>query len=91
MATVVVLNNSRVQGLAHHVAAEVAARGWQLGRVGNLGGLVPATTVYYAPGDEAAAEHLASEFSQIQRIEPDSEGRIHEPGLTLVATRFWTD
>jgi LytR cell envelope-related transcriptional attenuator len=91
MATVVVLNNSRIHGLAHRVAAEVAARGWAIPRVGNLGGLVPSTTVYYAPGDEAAAEHLASEFSQIQRIEPDSEGRINEPGLTLVATRFWTD
>jgi hypothetical protein len=90
MAEVSVLNNSRVHGLAHQVAAEVGDRGWQIAQVGNLQGIVPATTVYYAPGDEQAAQHLAGQFGQIQRIEPDSEGRIHLGGLTLVVTRYWT-
>jgi type IV secretory pathway VirB10-like protein len=91
MASVVVLNNSRRSGLAHQVAAEVEGRGWQIAQVGNLQGLVAQTTVYYAAGDAAAAQHLASEFGSIQRVAPDSEGRIHEPGLTLVVTRFWAD
>lgn len=90
MADVNVLNNSRVSGLAHHVASEVGARGWQIAQVGNLQGLVATTTVYYSPGDEAAAQHLAGEFGQIQRVEPDSDGRIHLGGLTLVVTRYWT-
>jgi hypothetical protein len=89
MAPVNVLNNSRRTGLAHEVAAEVQERGWAIAMVGNLQGLVPETTVYYAPGDEAAAQHLADEFSSIQRIEPDSEGRLHLSGLTLVLTRSW--
>jgi hypothetical protein len=89
MAPVNVLNNSRRTGLAHEVAAEVQGRGWTIATVGNLQGLVAETTVYYAPGDEAAAAHLADEFSSIQRIQPDSEGRIHESGLTLVLTRSW--
>lgn len=89
MAPVNVLNNSRRTGLAHEVAAEVQSRGWAIATVGNLQGLVAETTVYYAPGDEPAAQHLADEFSSIQRVEPDSQGGIHLSGLTLVLTRSW--
>jgi hypothetical protein len=89
MAPVQVLNNSRRSGLAHEVAAEVQGRGWAISKVGNLQGLVAETTVYYAPGDAGAAQHLANEFSSIRRVEPNSEGRIHASGLTLVLTRDW--
>jgi LytR cell envelope-related transcriptional attenuator len=89
MAPVQVLNNSRITGLAHHVAAEVQAQGWTIAFIGNLQGRVPETTVYYAIGDGAAAAHLAHEFSSIRRIEPNSEGGIHASNLTLVATSDW--
>jgi LytR cell envelope-related transcriptional attenuator len=91
MADVEVLNNSRRTGLAHAVASEVEAKGWHVAFVGNLQGRVAQTTVYYAPGDEAAAQHLAGEFGSIQRVEPDSEGGIHVSGLTLVLTQSWAD
>jgi cytoskeletal protein RodZ len=90
MAPVAVLNNSRTQGLAHSVAAEVQAKGWHISAVGNLQGLVPLTTVYYAPGDAGAAKHLAHEFSAIRRIEPNSAGHVHGSALTLVVTSGWT-
>jgi hypothetical protein len=89
-APVSVLNNSRIHGLAHHVAAEVEGRGWTVSQVGNLQGRVAETTVFYPPADLAAAEHLAHDFGQIQRLEPQSEGGLHSADLVLVVTRFWT-
>jgi hypothetical protein len=89
-APVSVLNNSRIHGLAHHVAAEVESRGWTIGAVGNLQGRVAETTVFYPPSGFAAAEHLAHDFGQIQRLEPQSEGGLHSADLVLVVTRFWT-
>jgi hypothetical protein len=89
MAPVQVLNNSRRTGLAHEVAAALAAKGWQLGLIGNLQGLVSQTTVYYAPGEKAAAEHLEREFSSIRRIEPNSAEGLTSSGITLVLTADW--
>jgi cytoskeletal protein RodZ len=90
-APVEVLNNSRIKGLAHHVAAEVESRGWTISEVGNLRGRLAESTLYFPPGGEAAAQHLAGEFGSIQRLLPQSEGGFHSSGLVLVVTRFWTD
>jgi cytoskeletal protein RodZ len=90
-APVEVLNNSRIKGLAHHVAAEVQSRGWTISQIGNLRGRVAETTVYYPDGGFAAAQHLESEFGAIQRLLPQSEAGLHSSGLVLVLTRFWTD
>ncbi len=89
MATVQVLNNSRRTGLAHQVAAELTAKGWTLGIVGNLRGAIPVPTVYYSPGKKAAAEHLAHEFSSIQRVLPNSSAGLRATGVTLVLTADW--
>jgi cytoskeletal protein RodZ len=90
-APVEVLNNSRISGLAHHVAAEVESRGWTISTVGNLRGRLAETTLYFPPGEFAAAEHLAGDFGSIQRVLPQSEGGFHSSSLVLVVTRFWTD
>jgi hypothetical protein len=90
-APVEVLNNSRIKGLAHHVAAEVESRGWTISAVGNLRGRVAQSTLYFPPGGLAAAQHLAGEFGSIQRLLPQSEGGLHSSNLVLVVTRFWTD
>jgi cytoskeletal protein RodZ len=89
MAPVQVLNNSRRTGLAHEVADAVAARGWHVVVVGNLQGAVPVSTVYYSPGDRAAAQHLAREFTSVQRVEPNSDAGLHQVGVTLVLTADW--
>jgi cytoskeletal protein RodZ len=86
-----ILNNSRIKGLAHHVAAEVESRGWTISAVGNLRGRVAETTLFYPAGGFAAAQHLESEFGSIERLEPQSEGGLHSSGLVLVVTRFWSD
>jgi hypothetical protein len=89
MAPVQVLNNSRRTGLAHEVAAAVQAKGWRISAVGNLQGLVAESTVYFAPGERAAARHLEHDFVSIRRIEPNSAGHIRGTGLTLVVTADW--
>jgi hypothetical protein len=89
MAVVQVLNNSRITGLAHEVAAQVEARGWRIGIIGNMQGALPVTTVFYSPGDEAAAQHLAREFPSIQSIQPNAVAHLTQTGITLVLTRDW--
>jgi hypothetical protein len=89
MATVQVLNNSRRTGLAHVVASQLAERGWHIGIVGNLQGAIPVPTVYYAPGQKAAAQHLEREFSSIKRVEPNSAAHLTSAGITLVLTADW--
>jgi hypothetical protein len=89
MAPVQVLNNSRRTGLAHAVASAVAAKGWKLGLIGNLQGAVSESTVYYSPGNKAAAEHLAREFTSIRRVEPNSAAGLNASGITLVLTADW--
>jgi len=86
---VTVLNNSRHQHLAAHVAAELAAKGWPIRKTGNFTGRIKATTVYYGPGQRAAAERLAREFGQIRRVEPRFRG-LPGTGLTVVVTRDWS-
>lgn len=90
-APVVVLNNSRIAGLAHQVAAELLARGWHVESIGNLQGRTPVTTVYYATGERAAAIHLAHEFPAISSIRSAASAEItSHADLTLVLTRYWS-
>jgi hypothetical protein len=89
MAPVQVLNNSRITGLAHDVAASVQEHGWHVVLIGNFEGLIPETTVYYAPGQHAAAVHLAHDFPEITRVEPNSAVGFDGSGITLVVTRHW--
>jgi hypothetical protein len=90
-APVVVLNNSTIRGLAARVADELASRGWHIETVGNMQGRLPNTTVYFAPGERAAAVHLAREFPSIRRIAAAASGHLDSHGhdLTLIVTRGW--
>ena len=85
----VVLNNSRVPGLADRAAARFRAGGWQVASVGNLRGRIIATTVYYAPGSRAAATALAAQFPSITRVQPRLSGLPAVP-LVVVVTRYFT-
>jgi hypothetical protein len=86
---VTVLNNSRRSGLAAHVAAEVRAKGWSVAKTGNFRGRIVETTLYYAPGQSAAAAELAHRMPQVRRIAPRFAG-LPGRGLTLVVTRDWS-
>jgi hypothetical protein len=92
-APLTVLNNSTISGLADRAATEAQQRGWQIAQVGNFAGRLPATTVYYDPGDaaeEAAARQLAEEFPHVAQVLPRYAGLPPTPaGIVLVVTRDW--
>jgi len=84
---VLVLNNSRVKGLADRSAAKFQAGGWPLaGKPTNYsGGVVAQTTIYYAPGQLGSAQRFAKQFG-IPRVLPRFSG-LPGTGLTVVLTR----
>jgi len=92
-APLTVLNNSTISGLADRAAAQAQSRGWQVAQVGNFAGRLAVTTVYYTPGDsagQAAANELAKEFPQIERVLPRYAGLPPTPaGIVLVVTKDW--
>jgi hypothetical protein len=83
---ILVLNNSRVPGLAARAAQRFEAGGWPVRETGNLRGRIRATTVYYPPGQEAAARELAGRFPGVARVLPRL-ANLPGTGLTVVVTR----
>jgi hypothetical protein len=67
---VYVFNQTSVTGLAASFAASLEAEGWRVLGVDNWLGYVPENTVYYWPGDKAAAERLSEDFGAIDRVWP---------------------
>jgi hypothetical protein len=83
---VLVLNNSRIKGLADRSAAKFRAGGWPVSGTGNYrGGVIAQTTIYYAPGQLASAQRFAKQFA-IPRVLPRFSG-LPGSGLTVVLTR----
>lgn len=83
---VLVLNNSRIKGLAARAADIFRSGGWPVLGTGNLRGRVPVTTVYYPGGEEAAARLFAARFPAVRRVLPRPAG-LPGSGLTVVVTR----
>lgn len=82
---VVVLNQTSRAGLAGEVASRLRGEGWTVPAVGNFRGVVPATTVYYPPGQEAAARAAAESLPTTPRIRPRF-GNLSTTRLTVVVT-----
>ncbi len=82
-----VLNNSTRTGLADRAAARFARAGWPVRQVGNFRGQLRATTVYYEPGQRAAAQRFASTFRGVARVLPRASNIPGPRGLVVVLTR----
>jgi hypothetical protein len=82
---VVVLNQSGRAGLAGQVADVLRGDGWTVPAVGNFRGIVPATTVYYPPGTQDAAQAAAESLPTTPRIRPRF-GNLSTSRLTVVVT-----
>ncbi|MGQ0631175.1 MAG: LytR C-terminal domain-containing protein [Sporichthyaceae bacterium] len=80
---VVILNQTGRGGLAADFQSALRKSGWKVPAVGDWVGTVPATTVYYPAGMEAAAKALMVEFSQVGRIRPAFAG-IPDDRLTVI-------
>lgn len=83
-----VLNNSRIDGLAARAAASYRTAGWPVRAVASFRGLISVTTVYYEPGQQAAALLLQRAFPAIERVRPRFAG-LPGTGLTVVLTRAY--
>ena len=82
---IVVLNQTGKAGLAATVATRLRAKGWTVSGVGNFHGVVPATTVYYPVGKEAAATAAAKSLPTPPRVLPRF-GNLSLTRLTVVVT-----
>jgi hypothetical protein len=69
---VYVFNQTSITGLAAETANGLESAGWNVVGVDNWIGRVPTDTVYYYPGDRAAAERLSKDFPDIGRVWPAS-------------------
>ena len=85
-APLTVLNHSRRTRLAARAADQFRDKGWTVVFVGNTRYDVTVTTVYYEPGQEAAAATIRREFPAVQRALPRPAG-LDGDGLTVVVTR----
>jgi hypothetical protein len=82
---VVVLNQTSRAGLASVVADRLRGKGWNVSVVGNFHGVVPATTVYYPPGQEDAARVAADDLPVAPRTLPRFSN-LSTTRLTVVVT-----
>ncbi len=69
---VYVFNQTTITGLAAETANSMESAGWNVVGVDNWIGRVPSDTVYFYPGDRAAAERLSKDFPEFARVWPAS-------------------
>lgn len=72
-ASVVVLNNTSIQGLASTAGADLTAAGWTVTATDNYTNDIVSTAAYYDPSDpanQAAATELQKQFPWIVRVVP---------------------
>ena len=74
-APAIVLNETTQHGLAADVAQHLRSLGWTVTGVGNWRGNISTTTVYYSPGQLAAARRLAYDLG-MSRIRPAVPGML---------------
>jgi hypothetical protein len=88
-APLLVLNNSRIHGLAQTGRTTFEKGGWTVLDTGNFSGRLPQTTVFYSPGFQAAAQTLARQFPTVTAVQPRISGLPGSAPLTVVLTRFF--
>lgn len=83
---VYVFNQTSVTGLAASFARVLESQGWTVLGVDNWIGYVPENTVYYWPGDQAAAERLSRDFAEVARVWPASSPMPRDGLVVILAT-----
>ena len=84
---VLVFNNSRIGDLGERAAASLRDGGWSVRDVGSFSGRFRTSTVYFEPGQRAAAERLAEQYG-VPRVLPRLAA-LPGSGMTVVVTRDW--
>ncbi|HVQ18418.1 MAG TPA: LytR C-terminal domain-containing protein [Actinomycetes bacterium] len=83
---VYVFNQTTISGLAAQVASELESQGWNVVGVDNWRGFVPEDTVYYYPGDQAAANQLSKSLPEIGRVWPATSPMPSHSLTVILAT-----
>jgi hypothetical protein len=83
---VYVFNQTTVTGLAASFARVLEDEGWQVLGVDNWIGYVPENTVYYWPGDQAAAQRLSQDFPEVGRVWPASSPMPRDGLVVILAS-----
>lgn len=83
----VVLNDSRITGLAARAAGILRAAGWPVARIGNLPARVPETTVFYDPGQQEQAARLVAAGLGVRAALPRGSWLPDSAPLVVVVTR----
>jgi cytoskeletal protein RodZ len=84
-----VLNDTHISGLAASAAKTLTSGGWTVAEKGNYPRSVSTTTVYYPPGQLAAAQQLAQQYGAIHKVLSAPSG-VSTTDLTLVLATDWT-
>jgi len=79
-----VLNNSKISGLADRAATKFRNGGWPVRDTGNYRGRLATSTIYYPVGQRASAERFAKQFGV--RVLPRFD-TLPGSGMTVVVTR----
>ena len=87
----VVLNNTRVVGLAQRAKVRFEAGGWTVTSTGNLSNNILSTCAYYDPADAgaaAAARALQTQFPAIKRTAPKFDGLPAGPVVVVLTSDY---
>jgi len=83
---VMVLNGTRIAGLAAQTSGEVSEAGWTVAGSGNAQGSYPANTIYYPPDGEDQAKLLGEDLG-VDRLMPNLDGMGDQLTVVLVSGR----
>ena len=90
-ASVVVLNNTSIQGLAASTGQLLTDAGWTVTSTSNYSNDIISTAAYYDPSDpanQAAATPLQAEFPWIARVVPRFEQLPPSPIVLIVTAAY---
>lgn len=90
-ASVLILNNTDIQGLAARAAEELRAAGWTVTGTDNYDNSIRSTAAYYDPSDpvnESAAHQLEKQFPWIERVVPRFAELPDSPIVLVVNAAF---
>ena len=84
-----ILNDTHISGLAASAAKTLRSGGWTVAETGNYPHSVSTTTLFYPPGQVAAAKQLAQQYRAVREVLAAPSG-VSTTDLTLVLATDWT-
>ncbi|WP_322767918.1 LytR C-terminal domain-containing protein [Frankia sp. Cr1] len=89
---IVILNNSKIPGLADSARARLEAAGFTVARTGNYQSAydVPEPTVFYDEGHQDAAQTVLDLIPDVKQAKPKTKSFVADEPLILVVTKAFS-